>query len=271
MVKRAPQVVELYHSLMKRDSRRDSSSGGLSDAPDVADVRSSMIGEIENRSSHLLAIKADIETQGEFVNSLIREVNDAVYENIDDVVAFVKWLDDELGFLVDERAVLKHFDWPEKKADTLREAAFGYQDLKKLESEVSSYKDDPRLPCDIALKKMVALSEKMERTVYTLLRTRDSLMRNCKEFQIPVEWMLDNGIIGKIKLGSVKLAKKYMKRVAIEVQTKSAFDKDPAMDYMVLQGVRFAFRIHQFAGGFDAETMHAFEELRNLASLLNKT
>lgn len=56
MVKRAPQVVELYHSLMKRDSRRDSSNGGLSDAPDVADVRSSMIGEIENRSSHLLAV-----------------------------------------------------------------------------------------------------------------------------------------------------------------------------------------------------------------------
>lgn len=56
MVKRAPQVVELYHSLMKRDSRKDSSNGGLADAPDVADVRSSMIGEIENRSSHLLAV-----------------------------------------------------------------------------------------------------------------------------------------------------------------------------------------------------------------------
>ena len=61
---------------------------------------------------------------------------------------------------VDDRAVLKHFDWPGKKADTLREAAFRYQDLKKLESELSSYKDDSRLPCDIALKKMVALSEK---------------------------------------------------------------------------------------------------------------
>lgn len=23
-------------------------------------------------------------------------------------------------------------------------------------------------------------------------------MRNCKEFQIPIEWMLDNGIIGKV-------------------------------------------------------------------------
>ncbi|CAL0300993.1 unnamed protein product [Lupinus luteus] len=271
MVKRAPQVVELYHSLMKRDSRKDSSNGGLSDAPDVAGVRSSMIGEIENRSSHLLAIKADIETQGEFVNSLIREVNNAVYQNIEDVVAFVKWLDDELCFLVDERAVLKHFDWPEKKADTLRESAFGYQDLKKLESEVSSYNDNPRVPCDIALKKMVALSEKMERTVYNLIRTRDSLIRNCKDFQIPIEWMQDNGIISKIKLGSVKLAKKYMKRVAMELQAKSTLEKDPAMDYMLLQGVRFAFRIHQFAGGFDAETMHTFEELRNLASLLNKT
>lgn len=65
-----------------------------------------------------------------------------------------------LALKVDERAVLKHFDWPEKKADTLREASFGYQDLKKLESELLYYKDDSRMPCDIALKKMVALSEK---------------------------------------------------------------------------------------------------------------
>lgn len=269
-VKRAPQVVEFYHSLMKRDSRKDSLSGGPCDASDVANVRSSMIGEIENRSSHLLAIKADVETQGEFVNSLIREVNNAVYENIEDVVAFVKWLDDELCFLVDERAVLKHFDWPEKKADTFREAAFGYRDLKKLESEVCYYKDDLRIPCDVALKKMVNLSEKMEHTIYNLLRTRESLMRNCKEYQIPVDWMLDNGIITKIKIGSVKLAQKYMKRVAMELQLKATADKDPAMDYMLLQGVRFAFRIHQFAGGFDSETMQAFEELRNLANLLNK-
>lgn len=45
-------------------------------------------------------IKADVETQGEFVKSLIKEVNDAAYQDIEDVVAFVKWLDDELCFLV---------------------------------------------------------------------------------------------------------------------------------------------------------------------------
>ncbi|PWA33996.1 Actin-binding FH2 [Artemisia annua] len=77
----------------------------ICDTLDVNNVRNNMIGEIENPSSHLFAIKEDVETQGEFVNSLIREVNNAVYPDIEDVVAFVKWLDDELCFLVDERAV----------------------------------------------------------------------------------------------------------------------------------------------------------------------
>ena len=47
-----------------------------------------------------MQIKVDVETQGEFVNTLIREINNAVYQNIEDVVAFVKWLDDELSYLV---------------------------------------------------------------------------------------------------------------------------------------------------------------------------
>lgn len=34
------------------------------------------------------------------MKSLIKEVNDAAYHDIEDVVAFVKWLDDELCFLV---------------------------------------------------------------------------------------------------------------------------------------------------------------------------
>ncbi|RWW54527.1 hypothetical protein BHE74_00038900, partial [Ensete ventricosum] len=57
-VRRVPEVVEFYHSLMRRDSKRE--PGGV--APDVAPTSSAaaanardMIGEIENRSAHLLA------------------------------------------------------------------------------------------------------------------------------------------------------------------------------------------------------------------------
>lgn len=61
---------------------------------------------------------------------------------------------------MDERAVLKHFNWPEQKADALREAAFEYSDLKKLESEASSFRDVARQACSTTLKKMQTLLEK---------------------------------------------------------------------------------------------------------------
>ncbi|PON68379.1 Tetratricopeptide repeat (TPR)-like superfamily protein [Trema orientale] len=257
-VRRVPEVVEFYHSLMRRDSRRESN---VTDAPATANARD-MIGEIENRSSHLLAIKTDVETQGDFIRFLIKEVENAAFTDIEDVVPFVKWLDDELSYLVDERAVLKHFDWPEQKADALREAAFGYSDLKKLESEASSFRDNARQPCAPALKKMQALFEKLEHGVYSLSRMRESGTKKYKNFRIPTDWMLDSGYVTQIKLASVKLAMKYMKRVSAELETVGG---GPDEEELIVQGVRFAFRVHQFAGGFDVETMRAFQELRDKA------
>jgi len=45
-------------------------------------------------------VKADVETQGDFVLSLATEVRAASFYNIEDLVAFVNWLDEELSFLV---------------------------------------------------------------------------------------------------------------------------------------------------------------------------
>ncbi|KAK4347220.1 hypothetical protein RND71_033559 [Anisodus tanguticus] len=260
-VRRIPEVVEFYHSLMRRDCRRDSGAG-VGSAADGPATAKDMIGEIENRSAHLLAIKTDVETQGDFIRFLIKEVEHAAFTDIEDVVPFVKWLDDELSYLVDERAVLKHFEWPEQKADALREAAFGYCDLKKLESEASSFRDNPRQPCGIALKKMQALFEKLEHGIYNLSRIRESATKRYKVYQIPIEWMLDTGFVTQIKLASVKLAMKYMRRVSAELEMVGG---GPEEEELIIQGVRFAFRVHQFAGGFDVETMRAFQELRDKA------
>lgn len=82
------------------------------------------------------------------------------------IVILWLWFDIFDSLQVDERAVLKHFDWPEQKADALREAAFGYCDLKKLVSEASSFRDGPRQPCSSALKKMQALFEKYENFLF---------------------------------------------------------------------------------------------------------
>ncbi|CAM8903303.1 unnamed protein product [Rhodiola kirilowii] len=260
-VRRVPEVVEFYHSLMRRDSRRDAVAGTI-EAPTSSTCARDMIGEIENRSAYLLAIKNDVETQGDFIRFLIKEVENAAFSSIEDVVPFVKWLDDELSYLVDERAVLKHFDWPEQKADALREAAFGYSDLKKLEIEASSYQDDGRQAFPYALKKMQALYDKLEHGIYNLSRMRESATNRYKLHQIPMDWMLENGLATQIKLASVKLAMKYMQRVSAELEH---VDSGVEEEDLIVQGVRFAFRVHQFAGGFDAETMNAFSELREQA------
>jgi hypothetical protein len=47
-----------------------------------------------------IQVKADVETQGDFVQSLATEVRAASFSNIDDLEAFVNWLDEELSFLV---------------------------------------------------------------------------------------------------------------------------------------------------------------------------
>ncbi|KAL6562076.1 hypothetical protein OROGR_003083 [Orobanche gracilis] len=200
-VRRIPEVVEFYHSLMRRDSNCRRDAGGAAEPHATGAKAKDMIGEIENRSAHLLAIKTDIETQGDFIRFLIKEVEGAAFADIEDVVPFVKWLDDELSYLVDERAVLKHFDWPEKKADALREAAFGYCDLKKLECEISSFHDDRRQHCSHVLKKIQSLFEKLEHGVYNLSRMRESAAEKYKSFHIPVNWMLDTGYWEKLRNG----------------------------------------------------------------------
>lgn len=260
--KKASTLVEFYHTLTKREERKDSQGPMIHNARVANNAHNSIVGEIQNRSSHLLAIKLDVETKGDYIKSLIEKIQMAAYANIEDVLKFVDWLDSELSTLADERAVLKHFNWPERKADAMREAAIEYRDLKRLESDISSYKDDSGMPCEVALKKITSLLDKSERSVQRLIKLRDSTMVHYRDCRIPIDWMLDSGMVHKIKQASMKLAKMYMKRVSTELQSVRSSERESSQEALLLQGVRFAYRAHQFSGGLDSETMRTFEEIR---------
>ncbi|KAM7257064.1 hypothetical protein ACFE04_012805 [Oxalis oulophora] len=256
-VRRVPEVVELYRLLTKKEANTEHRINSFT-VPLVT-FNKNMIGEIENRSTYLSAIKLDVEKQKEFINFLIEKVETATFRDISDVEAFVKWLDEELSSLVDERAVLKHFpQWPERKADALREAVFTYHDLQSLESEVASFHDIPKETVKESLKKMQALQDRFEQGIHNIERTRESTMKRYREHHIPWEWMLDSAMVGQVKLSSLRLVKECMKRISKQVQSNESF-KD---DNLLVHGVRFAYRIHQFVGGFNVETKDVFEELK---------
>uniref|UniRef100_A0A1J3ER30 Protein CHUP1, chloroplastic n=1 Tax=Noccaea caerulescens TaxID=107243 RepID=A0A1J3ER30_NOCCA len=93
---------------------------------------------------------------------------------------------------------------------------------------------------------------------------RDTSGKRYTDFQIPWDWMLDAGLIGQVsdlmqlKYSSLRLAQAYMKRITNELESKGGGKEGNLM----LQGVRFAYTIHQFVGGFDGETLHIFNELK---------
>ncbi|WOL03232.1 protein CHUP1, chloroplastic isoform X2 [Canna indica] len=259
-VNKASALVELYHSLTKRDGKQSSMSNGGC-APLSNNVHG-IVGELQHRSTHLLAIKADVETKGDFIKHLIEKVRTASFTDMEDVLTFVDWLDGELSTLADERAVLKHFDWPEKKADALREAAFEFRDLKRLEAQVSSFKDDTSVPCDSILKKISNLLDKLEQSVSRLIKLKNTNVLLYRECKIPTDWMLDSGMVSKMKQVSVKLARVYIGRVSTELEWIRNSERESAQEALLFQGVRFAYRAHQFAGGLDSELMLTIEKLK---------
>ncbi|CAI9766817.1 unnamed protein product [Fraxinus pennsylvanica] len=86
-----------------------------------------------------------------------------------------------------------------------------------MELEASSFRDDPRQPCGQAFKKMQALFEKCDMNFRLLF-------------------------ISQIKLAYVKLAMKYMKRVSVELEFVGGVLEE---EELIIQGVKFAFRVHQ--------------------------
>ncbi|CAL9107607.1 unnamed protein product [Musa textilis] len=279
---KASALAELYHSLTKQAGKQGSMNNGSCASPQSNKAHLSIVGELQHRSAHLLAIKADVETKRHLIKHLIEKVRSVSFANMEEVLTFVDWLDGELSTLADERAVLKHFDWPEKKADALREAAFEFRDLKRLEAEVSSFKDDVCLPCEATQKTISNLLDKLERSVGRLTKLRTASMLSYSECKIPTDWMLESGMVCKMKQASVQLARVYMRRVSMELESVRPSEKETAQKALLFQGVvRFAYRAHQaiesealsildivlviawqFAGGLDSEMMFTIEELK---------
>lgn len=79
----------------------------------------------------------------DYIYFLISKVEVVIFIDILEVEMFVKWIDDELFFLVDERVVLKYFfKWLECKVDLLREVVCSYRVLKSFEIEILLFKEN---------------------------------------------------------------------------------------------------------------------------------
>lgn len=215
---RAPQVVAMYQDLRKAligpttsqaGSRRASSSQGGSGAADS----SKMFAEMAGKSSYVNNIKADVEYYGQFIRDLIKEVNKLKAADMDGLSSFVNRIDFALSMLTDERAVLKNFEWPEAKYDTMREATASHMELLAVKNNCQNWQCGAE-PCEVECSKISAYFDKVQQKIERYVIALDKSSARYREHDVP--W--DPQIIQATKVGTLGLCKLYLKRILEDVE-----------------------------------------------------
>ena len=271
-VRRAPEVVAMYQDLRKAligEARgikggQKAGRGGGQSSGDGGDFRA----EIEGKSAYITAVKRDVEHYADFIRQLAGEVRRLKATSMPELCNFVDLLDEALDVLTDERAVLKSFDWPEARADAMREATHVFLELRDLRHKASTWAIGPDA-CEAECSRINSFFEKVQQRVEKIVLSIDADTKRFREHNVP--W--DSATLKDLKASTLHLAQLYLGRVAHEVKgVKRAAglrsprgDKTSTRAHTLLVGaVRFGFRVHQFVGGFDAATLAEFKELKML-------
>mmetsp|Transcript_30878 Transcript_30878/g.82772 ORF Transcript_30878/g.82772 Transcript_30878/m.82772 type:complete len:244 (+) Transcript_30878:197-928(+) len=229
----------------------------------------------EGGSAYMRQILADREKYGPMLLDLAPQIATFNPVNMDQVVVFMAEVERRLGRLSDERMVLKGEAfaglWPEGRLETFREAI-----ARRLELEGLLAGMDPsgaawggvRGTVRSELQHAVEKFENVSAALETFRRGQDDLERKFRADRIP----FDFARVKKVQVGAVGLAKYAMNMVLTSHQGLLDKDTPPEqaaaqIDTLAEPALRFAFRCHQFAGGFDEEANRLFMQLRSLLSL----
>eukprot|EP00899_Mesostigma_viride_P026033 jgi/Mesvir1/6614/Mv12749-RA.2 len=300
-IQRAPEVLELYRELNRpkgipsKGARvmlpaSSTASGDGQAAAEAAGggVQAELKDKILGRSTYWKEVQDDVERHGPRIRRLSAAVTHVTLPDMDKVCAFVDAMEAQLSVLVDERAVLKSFEWPEAKMDALREAASTHRSLQGMERELQglSAPDGPAaaLPFSEYKAAVVRAFENVTSRTDAVLRQQDALMRRCREHGIPdvFRWM------PRVRQAAAGLAQAYMEHAVNEAKklcygstdgqgqqspwqgslTGNERQRERAQSILIA-AVRLGFRAHQFAGGFTSGGLSAFNELSALLQALS--
>ncbi|EKX41283.1 hypothetical protein GUITHDRAFT_142188 [Guillardia theta CCMP2712] len=251
------------------NKENESSSGSA----DVGNAQKGVKEELEGRSSYMKQVMSDRSIFEPMILDLIPQIQSFAPQDLTQVEIFVAEVDRRLALLSDERMVLKGFAaWPEKKLEVLREVTGRKQELERLVASMDP--EDDRWIAKSAiheeLQQAVDKFESVKPTVEWYIRSEEEIMRNYKTHSIPFDFKL----VKNVQIATVGLAKYAMQ------MSLTAFGRQSRAEQMILstdlvnqgaskqilvalQGdavqnllnsaLKFSFRVHQFAGGFDAE------------------
>eukprot|EP00252_Welwitschia_mirabilis_P008225 TRINITY_DN19964_c0_g2_i1.p1 TRINITY_DN19964_c0_g2~~TRINITY_DN19964_c0_g2_i1.p1 ORF type:complete len:719 (+),score=165.02 TRINITY_DN19964_c0_g2_i1:221-2158(+) len=215
--------------------------------------------EITRKSSFFQKIAKDVECFATEIEEMKTQIESFETKNMDDLLKFYLDVESLLEKLTDESQVLARFEgFPTKKLEVIRSAATLYSKLRKMATELKTWKVEP--PISNQLDAITKYFEKVKKEIENVERAKD---KESKAFQSQKIYF-DYEILVRIKEAMVDLSSNCISLALEESKTTKAATKERSNTTRVKNDrqlmkcfqnlwktLQFCYRVYGFAGGID--------------------
>ena len=262
---------DLRHTLLDRDDTHRK-------PPDTTSSH-----ELTRTSSALGRLEREREAFGPLLSDLAEEVRDARPADPEALREFLDKIDEVLASLTEPHAILREIpEWPGAKVEAMRELRDLQTELREMAGAMNEW---PALdPNSRALRRTAKASAVMwacDEELGKIARAMDAAARRLESITRRLEsdgkrfaahgLTFDEADVEKTRHASLTLAERHMRCASLAADR--AMDDGDADGVgkareLLAGAVRFAFRSHELAGGFNAGCRDALEDVRNALNSL---
>jgi len=274
-IARDQEIVAMFQALNKKpsskergspsDKKKKGSGGGGDAAPGMK-----LADELKGRSKYHRQIAADVQTFGDTLRALAKEITEFSATTREEVTALHDKALVTLEKLVDEREVLKQVEeWPNLKWEMIIVAVVRHHILQDFFTQIESWPPRPMPP----YQELEAIEKAMEiirSKVEDLNRTKSEDTAQFNRAGVYFDWRLQK----QVQQNAVKFGHRYctiaLAAYAHAQQAVGPGEHIPAKVRTCLNNAaNFSFlKVYQFAGGFDRHTKELFTRINTILNEL---
>ena len=263
---------DLRHTLLDRDDTNERKP------PDTTSSH-----ELTRTSSALGRLERERKAFGPLLRDLAEEVRDARPADPEALREFLDKIDEVLASLTEPHAILREIpEWPGAKVEAMRELRDLQTELREMAGAMNEW---PALdPNSRALRRTAKASAVMwacDEELGKIARAMDAAARRLESITRRLEsdgkrfaahgLTFDEADVEKTRHASLTLAERHMRCASLAADR--AMDDGDADGVgkareLLAGAVRFAFRSHELAGGFNGGCRDALEDVRNALNSL---
>jgi len=263
-IARQPTVLKLFHSFRSRATLSAPPQTKATGSKFQKGDNSAVIAELMSRSKHAQRINREVEMHSEKINNWATEIKTTHFNSMEEVDEFVQRMDKDMNeTLTDEVVILKRVgNWP-KRYDVLREARASWKQLKDMESKMLNWKACGHLKGQLELEHTQKTIEDVDSKLQGIMRFQQREEARYREAGIP--WT--RALYDRVKAAALVPIEIYLQTVLDQAAGQRSVERQRQL---FSKCAVFAFKGHQFVGGFNEACSRAFASVESAAhSVIN--